>query len=126
METPIKVYLAIPYSGIREMSFRIANEVTAKLMDEGYVVFSPISHSHTLAQQETLPTDWEFWKMQDTEFVRWADEIHVVVIGENGYELMKNSVGVQFELQLAQELNKVIKHINYDGKHLKDYVHSIR
>ena len=56
----MKIYLAIPYSGMAEESFRIANEVSAKLMNEGHIVFSPISHSHPIAIAHNLPTDWIF------------------------------------------------------------------
>ena len=117
-----KIYLAIPYSGIHERSFKTANEVAAQLMLEGNVVFSPITHSHNLSQQCELPTTWEFWIEQDKEFVKWADELYIVVINYdkdrdenyfNGLELIEKSVGVQGEILIAKEFNKPIKYLMY-------------
>ena len=43
-----KIYLAIPYSGHIEKSFRLANEIAAELIQKGFIVFSPISMSHPI------------------------------------------------------------------------------
>lgn len=122
-----KIYLAIPYSGLHEISFKIANEVAAQLMLEGNVVFSPITHSHSLSQQCKLPTTWEFWLEQDREFVIWADELYIVVISdyfipntqgigyENGIKFIENSVGVQGEILIATEHGKPIKYVMYNS-----------
>ena len=44
-----KLYLALPYSGQENYSFRKANYQAGMLMDQGYVVYSPISHTHPIA-----------------------------------------------------------------------------
>lgn len=109
-----KIYLAIPYSGIEEDSFKIANEVAAKLMNEGHVVYSPISHNHPIAVAHDLPRGWDYWKDNDTEFVKWADELHLVIITNyhlDGEELCRRSKGVTAELEIAKELGKPIKRI---------------
>jgi hypothetical protein len=106
-----KIYLAIPYSGIQEESFKIANEVSAQLMKEGYIVFSPISHSHSISQQCSLPTNWEFWIEQDEAFIQWCDMMLVVVMDELGHFRISNSVGVQGEIALCKENKKPIKEI---------------
>lgn len=101
-----KIYLAIPYTGQEEKSFHIANGLAAKLMNEGYVVYSPITHAHPIKQQEQLPGSWEFWKRVDTEFIKWCDALYVCTI--HGWD---KSVGVTAELEIARELKKEIKYI---------------
>ena len=54
----MKIYLAIPYSGIEEESFAVANKITAHLMYQGHIVFSPISMNHMIAKEYGLPTSW--------------------------------------------------------------------
>ena len=110
-----KIYLAIPYSGLEERSFSIANLVAGMLMERGDVVYSPISHSHSIAKVSNLPKTWEFWGRIDMEFLKWADEIVVIVIGDNkdGMELIKGSKGVQAEIEMANELGKEVKYFNF-------------
>jgi nucleoside 2-deoxyribosyltransferase len=88
----MKVYLAIPYTFNPELSFDIANKVSADLMKKGHIVFSPISHSHVISDYlpQIVRTDSDWWMTQDLPFVEWADELHIVVIGERGTELVEN------------------------------------
>jgi nucleoside 2-deoxyribosyltransferase len=110
-----KIYLAIPYTWNPDKSFEIANKVTADLMSKGNVVFSPISHSHPVADflPKELRTNSEWWMQQDLPLVQWADEIHVVHIGDLGNDLICNSKGVCREIEYAKQLNKPIKIIEY-------------
>ena len=87
----MKIYLAIPYTFNPELSFKIANRMSAELMKKGHVVFSPISHSHPIADflPDALRTNSNWWMTQDLPFVEWADEILVVVIGDMGGELIE-------------------------------------
>lgn len=112
----MNIYLAIPYSGLEDESFKIANHVAHLLMQEGHIVYSPISHNHPIAIAHGLPTGWDFWEKFDTEFVKWADEVHVVVIGndERGFFLINNSKGVRAEMKIAGELGKEIKYYAYE------------
>lgn len=103
-----KIYLAIPYSGFKEESYLLANEITIKLMLQGNVVFSPITHNHILAKSGELPTGWEYWKEIDTPFVQWCDELFVIIFTEDGINRIKKSIGVQAEIILAKQLNKKI------------------
>jgi hypothetical protein len=77
-------------------------------MSEGHIVFSPISHSHPIADHlpDQLRTDSNWWMNQDLPFVDWADEVHVVCIGELGHELIEQSKGVQMEIALREAENK--------------------
>jgi len=102
----MKIYLAIPYAGTEEESFILANKIAAKLMLEGHIVYSPISHSHPIAKQEGLPTGWEFWEKIDASFIQWCDEIRVIT-KHNWYK----SKGVNAELILARTMGKTVRYI---------------
>ena len=106
-----KIYLAIPYTGNENKSFQVANIVAGLLMQQGHIVFSPISHTHPIAMECDLPKDWEYWKCQDEFFIGICDEIHVVML--NGYEKSK---GVNAEIKIAKKLKKPIKFIEYKNE----------
>lgn len=111
-----KIYLAIPYSFNPELSYEIVNEVAARLMSQqDCIVFSPISHSHPISQlmSQELREDHDFWLEQDMSFLHWADEVHVIQIGENGSYLIELSRGVQRELHEARLFDKPIVYIQY-------------
>jgi len=101
--TPTKIYLAIPYTGQEEYSFQIANHAAGKLMGIGFIVYSPISHTHPIAMECNLPTDWEYWKNIDISFLKWCDVVHVICL--HGW---KESKGVQAEIKIARVLGKEI------------------
>lgn len=108
-----KIYLAISYSNFnKELSFEIANKITAKLMNEGNIVFSPISHCHPISISNSLPGDWNFWKKFDESFIKWCEEVYVVLIQQhdgvyyNSEQVIKDSEGVNAEMKIAQRLNK--------------------
>lgn len=108
-----KLYLAIPYTGLAEKSFEIANKVAAKLIDEGYIVFSPITHSHPLCDLVKGENTWDFWKIQDLPFIDWCDRVLVIAVGEDGYDLIDKSTGVQGEIAYAREIGKDIEYYEY-------------
>ena len=106
-----KIYLAVPYSdddpAIRQARFEAVNKIAAILMKESLLVFSPISHSHPIALDGNLPTDYEFWRCWNNEFIRWCD---VLVVAEmDGW---KFSTGVNAEMQITTKLSKPIIYLN--------------
>ena len=105
-----KIYLATPYSdpspAVRAARFTAVNEVAARLMGEGFLVFSPISHTHPIALAGDLPKGWEFWREYDLTFIEWCDEVHVLM--QPGWE---DSVGVTAETLIAIEMNKPVVYI---------------
>lgn len=111
-----KIYLAIPYTGIEEESFNVVNKVAGELMQQGHIVYSPISHSHPIAKVSKLPTSYDYWKRVDEEFISWCDKFIIVVIGKFGHILINKSYGVQEEFKLALKLNKEIEYHNYGEK----------
>ena len=108
-----KIYLAIPYSGIEDISFDIANKFAGQLMKENNIVCSPISQNHPIAKVCDLPTDFEFWKNLCNEFVSWSEKVVVINIIKDDISLLENSKGCQAEIKLAKELNKEIYIIDY-------------
>jgi len=101
------IYLASPYShldpAVRQKRFEAVCQVAADLIRQGYVVFSPIAHSHVIAQHG-LPTNWEFWEEQDRQFIAACDQVWVLMI--DGWE---QSRGIHAELTLAKQLGKPIR-----------------
>lgn len=104
-----KIYLAIPYSGMQENSYKQANIATVILLNMGYNVFSPITHSHPLTKLENLsvPHTWEYWQNIDYQFIDWADEVWVL-IPEEGVEKVDASTGVLAEIEYAINTGKPV------------------
>ncbi len=111
----MRIYLAIPYTFNPALSHRIANKVCAELMEAGHVVFSPISHSHHIADHlpDIVRTDADWWMTQDLPFVEWAEKLVVVLIGEDGDKLVAASKGVQMEVKHARKNGKQIEFYEY-------------
>jgi len=104
-----KIYLAIPYSGMEKSSYDQANRATVAILNEGYNVFSPITHSHPLAQLGT-PGTWEFWSKIDYQFLDWADEVWVLIPDE-GIKKVMDSTGVNAEMHYAQASDMPIRYV---------------
>ncbi len=108
-------YLAIPYTWNPDVSFDIVNRVAADLMAKGDIIFSPISHSHCIADhlEKELRIDQDFWMHQDLPMVALAEEVIVVVINGN-MDLVLNSQGVQTEIEEAHRLGLPVTYYHYD------------
>ena len=100
-----KLYIAVPYRNNHEQAFEIANSIAAKLMQKGFIVFSPISHSH-LISLVMKSQNHDFWMKQDLPFLKFCDEL--LVICAEGW---KESKGIKEEIEIAKALNKKIKYI---------------
>lgn len=104
------IYLAVPYSFDPDLSFQIANKEASFLMQQGNVVFSPISHSHpiSLHMPENYRRSHEFWMMQDLNVLKRCDVL-VVIYPFYDYNnkdyLVNSSKGCQKEIETAQSLN---------------------
>lgn len=105
-------YLAIPYShpdkDIRDFRFHTANIVAAKLMCNGKLIYSPISHTHPISRAGKLPTDWNYWETHNRLFLHPAKELIVITLP--GWQ---ESKGVSAEISIATELNIPIKYFNF-------------
>lgn len=105
------VYLAGPYSAVgfvqdsadakwlRNFRFIELNKKAAKLMEEGYLVFSPISHSHPIeadGMPKIMSGDW--WLRQDFAVLKHVDKVIVYMLP--GWE---ESYGVKKEVEYASD-----------------------
>lgn len=97
------VYIASPYSHsdrkIRTQRYYAAMEYTAKLLNDGIHCFSPIVHSHALAQDHDLPLESDFWREWNYSMLEHASELRVLMM--DGWS---ESKGVDDEITRAQEL----------------------
>jgi hypothetical protein len=101
------IYLASPYShpdaAVRHERFRAACEMTAAMMRDGHLVYSPIVHSHPLSEVG-LPGDWAFWAEHNHAMLERADTLAVLRLP--GWE---QSVGVAAELEIAAALRLPVR-----------------
>lgn len=104
------IYLASPYShpdpAVRQARFDAACRAAAELIRRGYVVFSPIAHSHCIAQHG-LPLNWGYWERHDRRFLAACDELWVLQL--DGWE---HSRGVQAEIAIAKEMGKPVRFVS--------------
>lgn len=116
----LKVYLAIPYSGMEESSYTQATEATMLIINEyGYNVFSPITHSHPIAKLGVKGT-WDYWQNIDYQFIDWAEEVWVLV-PEQGLTKCFLSTGVTAEMKYAEKHNKRIKLVTKKDNKIVEY-----
>lgn len=98
------VYLACPYShpdrDVRVARFEAANKAASALMRQGMKVFSPISHTHPIAEAGELPLGWDFWNEYDRAFIERSCK--VIVLRVDGW---RESTGVNAEVAIADELH---------------------
>lgn len=104
------IYLASPYSNsdpaVRLARFHAVCREAARLMARGRLVFSPIAHTHPIAEAGQLPLGWPFWERYDRRMIGACDELHVLRL--DGW---RTSVGVQAEIAIAAELGKPVHYL---------------
>jgi hypothetical protein len=99
------IYLASPYShpdaSVREARYQANLKKTAEYLSEGKPVFSPIAHTHHVADflEERLRMDHEFWMKADLAILRDAAELHVLML--DGWQQSK---GVAREIEYADSI----------------------
>lgn len=102
------VYLASPYShpdaAVREARFQAVARHAAKLMRDGVNVFSPITHTHPIAQYG-LPKGWAFWERYDRVMLGVCDRL--IVLKLDGWE---ESKGVAVEIAIMQANGKPVEY----------------
>lgn len=97
---PIMIYLASPYShkdkDVQNLRAEQVSKMAAKLMREGYHIFSPVAHGVQLAQHG-LPHGYEeFWKPYCISMLKRCDRLVVLLLKD--WHL---SVGVMDEISYA-------------------------
>ena len=106
------VYLAGPYSHrlnrIRQRRYNQLTEVSARLLQNGVLNFSPITHSHN--QQEFLEdfsTGFDDWRRNDLAYVSRCEAVWVLMIP--GWE---KSYGVTEEIKFAKKNDIPVAYIH--------------
>lgn len=97
------VYLACPYTSplpiTRLVRNALATEAAAILMEQGYAVFSPISHGHAIMGfTDCLGMDAATWASVNDPVLSICDAVAVLDV-----EGMWQSTGVRAEVALAAE-----------------------
>ena len=81
-----KIYLASPYSSpdpiVRNSRVELASIIAARLMEQGYVVFSPITHGHSVADHlhHRNAHSHEFWMKQCLPMLEASDCMMILPI----------------------------------------------
>jgi len=104
------IYLACPYSHpfeeVRLARFKAANKAAAKLISEGYIVYSAISHTHPIAVEADMPLGWEYWQKIDHYYLSLCDKLVVLMV--DGWDISK---GVRAEIEIVKAQGKPIEYL---------------
>lgn len=107
------VYLATPYShkdpAVRTERFNMVNKVAGALMQQGLIIFSPISHTHPVAVKCGLPKDWQYWEKFDRAYLSCSNKLLVLCL--DGW---LESNGVQAEIKIAREMGIPVEYIHIE------------
>ena len=102
-------YLAIPYTNMKELSYRCSMAVTAALMSRQEFVFSPILHCHNLADKYRLPKEYWFWEEYNKHMIDLSTEVYCVQL--DGW---MESEGVRGELKYCEQTGKRVNFITVE------------
>lgn len=107
MASKTLIYLSSPYDDpdpdVRLKRFHEACKAASELMQLGYLVFSPIAHTHSIAVGWGLPLEFDYWEAFDRRMIAACDEVVVLTIP--GWSQSK---GIAAELKIAAELGKPV------------------
>lgn len=108
----IDIYIATPYNdpdpAVCRARFEAVTRYAAHLVKSGLTVYSPITHSHPMA--EALPSlglGWTHWQRHDMAYIPMCAAIHVLMLP--GW---KESTGVQAEIVIFKEAGKPVLYVN--------------
>lgn len=97
------IYLASPYShpnlAVREARFQAVCRVAGEMMQAGLFVYSPIAHTHPIAEVCDLPLGCDFWYQYDRVMLSRCQCMVVLML--DGWT---ESTGIKGELAIAEEL----------------------
>ena len=106
-------YLGSPYTHkdpkVMKKRFDKVCWAASVLMRSGVLAFSPIAHSHPIANYGT-PGSWDFWKRFDYGVIRGCCK-EVLVLMLDGWE---KSVGLTAELNYARRNKIPVKMLSLD------------
>jgi hypothetical protein len=104
-----KIYIALKYTGQRELSFNIANKAILDVITSGHIPISTISMTHMASKKYNLPPEADFWWGLNKTLLDACDEVWVFHNNQLPYE---NSVGVRQEIEYAKSKNMPVHFIN--------------
>ena len=114
MKEPVNeplIYVACPYSDnqkdVMAKRFESVSAFCAELLRYRVMVFSPISHSHPIAQYG-LPKGWDFWQRWGRIYLEFCDAI--IVLRLPGWDV---SIGVTAEIAAMKAQGKPIVYAEY-------------
>ncbi len=108
------IYLACPYTHpdrrVREERFRVATRAAAQLIEEGLIVYSPITMTHPIdvllaADKQTLGS--EYWVAFDEAFMEICSEMVVLTVKGWG-----DSSGVNTEIGYFHNRGKPVRYMS--------------
>ena len=106
------IYLASPYShpdpAVMQRRYEQVCEATAALIRQGYLVYSPIVHSHPLVSYG-LPTDWGYWQQLDEAMIRRCQQLWILTL--DGWS---TSRGIVSELRIVNLLGLPVYRYSLD------------
>lgn len=124
------IYLATPYSHddpkVKQERIDAVNKAAAHMMQQGLFVYSPISHTDPIANDNELPTDWQYWGDYCETMLKVCSKM--VVLMQEDWE---KSEGVNAEIKIARKLGIPIEYRapweikNFENKGLK-YLNKVR
>lgn len=111
----IDVYLAGPYSdpdpAIREARYAALTAEYARICRDGFICYSPITHSHVAAVRHGLPGDARYWERVNMAFMKCCRELWILRL--DGWD---SSVGVRAETEWATSGCKRIVMLDAQGQ----------
>jgi hypothetical protein len=110
LDVIMKIYLGVPYSdpdpAVKQKRFEQVTDKTGELMQQGHIVYSPITACHPVAVRCDLPGSWEYWGALDRTFIDWCEEVWILKL--DGWE---DSTGLKAEVEIAREMGKPVRYI---------------
>jgi hypothetical protein len=101
------IFVSSPYTHadpkVVEHRYEKVLEFTARKINEGFVIYSPIVHCHPLAAKFDLPKEFAFWEHFDKAMIDACQELWVLAL--DGWH---ESTGVEMEVQHARNIGKPI------------------
>lgn len=114
-------YLASPFTHtqkeIMRMRTEIAIDVSIKLVNADYIIFSPIAYNGSWIDKG-VRGDWEFWKEFDLKIISKCEG--VIVLTMPGWE---NSVGVTEEVEFAKEMAIPVYYLSPEQANNSEFSH---
>jgi len=105
------IYLAVPYSSpdaeVRLERYEQVTKAASKLILDGHIVYSPITHHHPMAVRSNLPTGWNFWRRLDEAYLKHAHTLMILPL--DNWEM---SIGLKAEYIMASDMGLDILFLN--------------